>query len=52
MIQMEENGMEVDWSTLDEDEVVFPYEIQEACQIVPNLEGFLYFVRKDYILRI
>jgi len=27
MIQMEENGMEVDWSTLDEDDVVFPFEI-------------------------
>jgi len=33
MIQMEENGMEVDWSTLDEDEIVFPYEIQEAFQV-------------------
>ena len=33
MIQMEENGMEVDWSALDEDEVVFPYEIQEAFQV-------------------
>lgn len=25
--------MEVDWSTLDEEEVVFPYEIQEAFQV-------------------
>ena len=33
MIQMEENGMEVDWSTLDEDDVVFPFEIQEAFQV-------------------
>lgn len=33
MIQMEENGMEVDWSTLDTDDIVFPYEIQEAFQV-------------------
>lgn len=30
---MEENGMEVDWSTLDTDDIVFPYEIQEAFQV-------------------
>jgi hypothetical protein len=33
MIQMEENGMKVDWSTLDKDEIIFPYEIQEAFQV-------------------
>jgi hypothetical protein len=33
MIQMEENGMEVDWSTLDKEQVIFPYEIQEAFQV-------------------
>jgi len=30
---MEENGMEVDWSTLDKEQVIFPYEIQEAFQV-------------------
>jgi hypothetical protein len=33
MVQMEEEGMEVDWSSLDEEEVNFPYEIQEAFQV-------------------
>jgi hypothetical protein len=33
MIQMEENGMEVDWSALEEDDVIFPFEIQEAFQV-------------------
>jgi hypothetical protein len=30
---MEEEGFEVDWSTLDEDDVIFPFEIQEAFQV-------------------
>jgi hypothetical protein len=33
MIQMEENGMEVDWSSLDNEQTVFPFEIQEAFQV-------------------
>jgi hypothetical protein len=33
MIQMEENGMKVDWSVLDKEEKVFPIEIQEAFQV-------------------
>ena len=34
MIQMEENGMEVDWSELDKDEEeAWPYLFQEAFQV-------------------
>ena len=35
MIQMEDNGMEVDWETFDREsgDVIFPYTIQVAFQI-------------------